>query len=250
MVNSIPNGLLAVYKPKGVTSSNIVEKFVKILSDPHLSSRKQRDLLKIGHGGTLDPLAEGVLVLGIQKGTKLLNTYLKGKKGYYGVGLLGIGTDSLDSDGNVTERRDYRHIQYTDLEKTLSKFVGDIYQIPPMYSALKKNGKPLYELARKGITIERDPRRVHVYSMTLDPSQQVPYFGIHVECGGGCYVRSLIADIAKECSTVAHMTALTRVQQGPFEIKDCLEQKDWNKDEIIQGIERCNRIAQLPTDFR
>jgi tRNA pseudouridine55 synthase len=247
---NIPSGLLAVYKPKGITSSKVVEKFVKILSDPKLSSRQQRDHLKIGHGGTLDPLAEGVLVLGIQKGTKLLSTYLKGKKSYYGIGLLGVATDSLDSDGVETERREYLHVKYSDLEEKLPKFVGDILQIPPMYSALKKNGTPLYQLARQGKTIEREPRKIHIDSIVLDPTIQLPSFGIHVECGGGCYVRSLIADIATECNSCGHLTSLIRTQQGPFVIKDCLQETQWNEREILEGIVKCNRIAKLPEEYQ
>jgi tRNA pseudouridine55 synthase len=246
----LPSGLLAVYKPKGITSAKVVEKFVKILGNPKLSSRQQREHLKIGHGGTLDPSAEGVLVLGIQKGTKLLNTYLKGKKRYYGVGLLGIATDSLDSDGVETERKEYRHVKYSDLEEKLPKFIGDILQMPPMYSALKKNGTPLYRLARQGITIDRQPRKIHIDSIVLDPTIKLPSFGIHVECGGGCYVRSLIADIATECNTCGHLTSLIRTQQGPFIIKDCLEEAHWNTKSIVEAIARCNRIAKLPEEYQ
>lgn len=247
---SIPSGLLAVYKPKGMTSSQVVETFVKILSNPKLSQRQQRNELKIGHGGTLDPLAEGVLVLGIQKGTKLLNTYLKGKKRYYGIGLLGVATDTLDSDGIALERKEYQHVQYSDLEKIIPKFVGNILQIPPMYSALKKNGTPLYQLARQGITVEREPRKIRIDSIDLDPTIQLPSFGIDVECGGGCYVRSLISDIATECNSCGHLTSLTRTQQGPFVIKDCLQETHWNQKEILEGIVRCNRIAKLPEEYQ
>jgi tRNA pseudouridine55 synthase len=246
----IPSGLLAVYKPRGVTSSTIVERFVQILSDPNLTPRQQRLRLKIGHGGTLDPAAEGVLVLGVQNGTKLLEKYLKGTKKYYGIGLLGVGTDTLDGEGKVTQRMEYQHITQAQLEKTLPKFTGDILQVPPMYSALKKNGVPLYHLARKhGITIDRKPRQIRIYSLTLDKTQELPYFGVHVECGGGCYLRSLVDDIAKECSSCAHLVALVRNQQGPFTLKDCLRENDWNREEILLGIKRCNNIAGVSEEF-
>jgi tRNA pseudouridine55 synthase len=247
---NIPSGLLAVYKPKGITSSGVVERFVRILSDPKLSHKNQRLLLKVGHGGTLDPSAEGVLVLGIQNGTKLLQSYLKGNKKYYGIGLLGVATDTLDADGNVVQQMEYQHITHTQLEKIIPHLIGDILQVPPMYSALKKNGVPLYRLARKqGITIDREPRKIRIDSLTLDKDQKLPYFGIHVECGGGCYVRSLIDEIGKECSSCAHLVSLVRNQQGPFVIKDCLQEKQWNREEIIRGIRRCNRIAGIPENI-
>jgi tRNA pseudouridine55 synthase len=246
---SVPSGLVAVFKPKDWTSSDVVSKIKGILSKG-MQERcgNKRFKIKVGHGGTLDPLAEGVLVLGVGQGTKLMGEYLSGSKGYQAVAILGSETDTLDNTGTVTATVDSSSITEDQLRSALDSFRGDIMQMPPMYSALKRDGKKLYELAREGITVERDARPVTVYSLDLtkkfqeDPSGvrirsiSLPSFGLDISSSGGFYVRSLISDLAKSCGGRAHMTDLLRVRQGPFVIADCIVQENWDFDSICQGL--------------
>lgn len=209
-----------VYKPKGYTSQQIVGK-IKYLLKKELGKKK----VKVGHGGTLDPLATGVLAIGLGKGCKKLQEYLKGPKTYITVAKMGFDTTTEDSEGDVVSRKSYKHINNKLIEKTLKQFEGDIEQIPPMYSALKKNGKKLYDLARQGIIVERKPRPVTIYKLKLLPklkSMEESEFRFLVTCGGGTYVRTLIKDICLKMNTKGHMTELERTNHGVFNIKDCL----------------------------
>ena len=253
----VPSGLVAIFKPKNWTSSDIVSKVKGIL----LRGMKERAecttggkfKIKVGHGGTLDPLAEGVLVLGIGEGTKLMSSYLEGSKGYQAVAMLGQETDTLDNTGTVVETVYCSSIDLRMLDAGLEQFRGDIMQVPPMYSALKRDGKKLYELARQGIEVEREARNVTVYSLQMMPEFQediqglkkrpllLPSFGLSVQSSGGFYVRSLISDLARACGGRAHMTDLLRVKQGPFEIADCLTEPEWVFDSI------CERIISTST---
>ena len=255
---SVPSGLLAIYKPRDWTSSDVVSKVKGILSKG-IQSRcgNKRFKIKVGHGGTLDPLAEGVLVLGIGEGTKLMGDYLAGQKRYQAVALLGSETDTLDNTGTVTEIVDSSGITLHDLNVALAPFRGDIMQVPPMYSALKRDGKKLYELAREGITVEREARAVTVFALNLlaeykenpriDALRKIelPSFGLDISSSGGFYVRSLISDLAKSCDGRAHMTDLLRVNQGPFTISDCILEENWNFNAICAGILAANLKVQL-----
>lgn len=233
----VPSGLCAVHKPKGCTSANVVSR-VKYLFDP--KGKK----VKVGHGGTLDPMAEGVLVLGIGEGTKQLSKYLAGSKGYAAVGLLGRAYDTLDITGQVTESADFGHVTEDMLESALAKFRGDILQMPPMYSALKNKGRRLYDLAREGIEVEREARKVSVYDLALVCDRDLPEFSLRVECSGGFYVRSLIADLCSEVSTVGCMSELVRTKQAMFTLDDCLQEADWTHDRLCDHIVHCNALVQ------
>ena len=250
----ITSGLLAVHKPISRSSADIVSKIRYILTtgiSEKTGLPRKKCKVKVGHGGTLDPLAEGVLILGVGDGTKLLQDYLSGSKNYHAIAQLGSETDTLDNTGNVTEVVDWTHINRQKLGDTLEKFRGDIMQIPPMFSALRKDGKRLYELAREGKTIELEPRPVTVYSLELlDKNKNgdtidLPFFGLDISCSGGFYVRSVISDIAKSVETRAHMTALLRTKQGPFELNDCLQEQDWSYDKINAAIVRCSKKVGL-----
>lgn len=254
----VPSGLLAVFKPKDWTSSDVVSKVKGILSKGmQTRCNNKRFKIKVGHGGTLDPLAVGVLVLGIGEGTKLMGDYLAGSKGYHAVALLGTETDTLDCTGAVTETVDSSAITESDLKSALAPFRGDILQVPPMYSALKRDGKKLYELARDGITVEREPRAVTVHSLdmlseyqesplgTKSRKIQLPHFGLDISSGGGFYVRSLISDLARSCGGRAHMTDLIRTKQGPFVISDCLLEENWNFENICEGLRAANAKGGL-----
>jgi len=246
-VTSIPSGLCAVYKPPGWSSSDVVMKVKNILRSEYTERTGERIKLKVGHGGTLDPLAEGVLVLGVGSGTKLMNDYLSGSKGYRASALLGTAMDTLDSTGNVTRTMDCSHVTKEMLDAALPQFRGDILQMPPMFSALKRNGKKLYELAREGIEVERESRPVTVYSLETGDCA-LPHFDLHVECSGGFYVRSLIDDLSVAVAGAGHMTALVRTKQGSFTVEDSLREDKWDFDEICKHIVKCSEMVGIPAD--
>lgn len=243
---TIPSGLVCLYKPKDWSSSDVVVKIRSMLSNNarEKMSLSKKPKIKVGHGGTLDPLAEGVLVLGIGEGTKLMADFLSGSKGYLASALLGSETDTLDSTGEIVEEIGYDHVTIPILEAEAMKFQGNILQMPPMYSALKRDGKKLYELARQGIEVEREPRPVTVYNLKVI-EETLPNFGLAVECSGGFYVRSLISDLAKSCGSRAHMTSLRRTKQGVFTLDDCIMKENWDFDNICEGIIRCSEKAGL-----
>jgi tRNA pseudouridine55 synthase len=169
--------------------------------------------------------------------------------------VLGAETDTLDSTGTVTSTAEWDHISHATIDAALGMFRGEIMQVPPMYSALKRDGKKLYDLARKGIEVEREPRPITIYSLAMSPAPTpshtettiagdgssyghggvsgdaavvplLPYFALEVSCSGGTYIRTLIADIARHVESRAHMTALVRTRQGPFTLADCLHQQE------------------------
>lgn len=239
---TIISGLLCIYKPPRWSSSQCVVKIRRLL-EAETKKRGMRKKVKVGHGGTLDPMAEGVLVLGVGSGTKLLEKYLKGYKRYRATGLLGIETDTLDSTGKIIHTSSYDHVTNELINEHIGKnFRGHILQVPPMYSALNHEGKRLYELARAGIEVERAPRKVEVKELFLrEENTSLPTFTLEMESSGGFYVRSLIRDLGLACNTHAHMTGLIRLKHGPFSIDDCLYENDWNLERIEQHIEICNR---------
>ncbi|GAX21360.1 tRNA pseudouridine55 synthase [Fistulifera solaris] len=243
-------GLFAVHKPLNWTSSNVVSYIRGILErDARTRGAKlprRRPRIKIGHGGTLDPLATGVLVLGVGKGTKQLESYLSGSKAYRAGAALGFETNTLDMEGNITRRATFDHIQPIDLERVRPHFVGTIEQIPPLFSAIKQNGQRLYQKARKGQTdddVVIASRLVTIHELQFG-NVDLPQFDIQVECGGGTYIRSLIRDIAYQLDTVATTTYLQRTKQGPFTLEDCLEKEDWNADNIYAAIERHQTLQE------
>uniref|UniRef100_A0A4W3IJ22 tRNA pseudouridine(55) synthase n=3 Tax=Callorhinchus milii TaxID=7868 RepID=A0A4W3IJ22_CALMI len=199
--------------------------------------KRKRQVLKMGHGGTLDSAATGVLVVGIGNGTKMLSAMLSGSKKYTTVGEFGKATDTLDTIGKVTEEKPYDHITKEDLENALEKFKGNIMQAPPLYSALKKGGQRLSCLARKGEAVEARPARpVVVHSLSVQDFSP-PLFTLEIECGGGFYVRSLVSDLGKELSSCAHVKELERTKQGPFTLEEhALPEEKWTIDEIAKSV--------------
>ena len=208
------SGFLNVDKPSGWTSSDVV---AKLRSAFGLRKRG----LKIGHGGTLDPMATGVLPICIGSATRLSSFILSGEKIYLMSVRLGETTDTYDSEGEVTVIIECSHITSQDVESALPEFFGEFDQVPPMYSAIKKDGQPLYKLARQGRTIALEPRRVLVRSLELtewDP----PDLKLRIHCGSGFYARSLAHDLGQRLGCGAHMTGLRRERAGVFEIDDSL----------------------------
>lgn len=186
------NGVLIVDKEKGKTSFDIIRDI-----------RKKYNMKKVGHTGTLDPLATGVLPILLGEATKLSDYLMDHDKEYLAVLKLGQKTDTADSEGNVIEKKEVPCINIEDVEEVISTFIGEIKQIPPMYSAIKVNGKKLYDLARQGKEVEREPRKVKIYSINnikLDKKNSEIEFTVN--CSKGTYIRTLCEDIAEKLSTV------------------------------------------------
>lgn len=198
-------GIIVIDKPKGISSFDVIRKLRKILK-----------IKKIGHTGTLDPLATGLMLICVGKATKLASELESKEKTYKASFEFGYLTDSLDSEGKILKTC-CKQIDLKDLEISIKKFIGDIKQVPPMYSALKINGKKLYELARKGIEVEREERNINVkYINLISYDNKIVNFETRVS--KGCYIRSLINDIALDLGTYATMTELRRLAVGEIEI--------------------------------
>ena len=202
------HGILNIYKKKGYTSHDVVAKLRGITG--------QR---KIGHTGTLDPEAEGVLPVCLGRATKVCDLLTDRDKTYEAVLLLGIRTDTQDVTGTVTDRGDVQGITREMVEQAAHKYVGEYDQIPPMYSALKVNGKKLYELAREGKTIERKARRVRIYELEI-LEEALPRVRLRVRCSKGTYIRTLCDDIGADLGCYGCMEALLRTRVGPFALEE------------------------------
>lgn len=198
------DGILVIDKPEGVTSHDVVN-----------SVRRVVGTKKVGHAGTLDPFATGVLIVGINQGTKLLPFLQTDEKEYEATVRLGVETDTLDKDGRILRETPCPIIGYEEMEKIVASFVGSQSQLPPAYSAIKKDGVPLYKLARKGIEVEVFPREIIVYGITLK-SFDAPYMSFTVRCSSGTYVRSLARDIGIKIGCGGHLNALRRTRSGRF----------------------------------
>ncbi len=204
------HGVLNVYKEKGFTSHDVVAKLRGIAGQK-----------KIGHTGTLDPDAVGVLPVCLGRATKLCDMLTEKDKCYETVLLLGCETDTQDISGQVLCMKDVSQITETDVRQAVESFVGGYDQIPPMYSALKVNGKKLYELAREGKTVERKSRRVELYEIEI-LEMQLPRVRMRVKCSKGTYIRTLCHDIGQKLGCGACMESLIRTQVSMFRIEDSL----------------------------
>ena len=203
------NGLINIYKEPGFTSNDVVAKLRGIL--------KQK---KIGHTGTLDPDAVGVLVVCLGTGTKLVEMLTDHDKEYIANCKLGVVTDTQDMSGNVLEESEVK-VTRQELHEAVQAFVGDYDQIPPMFSAIKQNGKKLYELAREGIEVERNPRRVHIDAITILDDEKLSSdgtFTMEVKCSKGTYIRTLCNDIGARLGCGGAMQHLIRTRVGAFGI--------------------------------
>ncbi|MEI7900909.1 MAG: tRNA pseudouridine(55) synthase TruB [bacterium] len=204
------DGVLLVDKPVGPTSHDIVHKI-----------RKTFCIEKVGHGGTLDPNATGLLIVLLGKGTKLSDQLMGGDKAYTGVMRLGRTTSSQDCDGETLEEKPWEPVARAQVEAQMAERVGDIFQMPPMVSAIKVKGVPLYKLARKGQEIERKQRFVHIYRFALT-EWAPPLVTFEVLCTKGTYVRTLVHDVGQALGCGACLDALRRTQSGLFDVKDAL----------------------------
>jgi len=228
------DGILLVDKPPGVTSHDVVAKI-----------RHHFRLKKVGHGGTLDPLATGLLILLTGRGTRLSDQIMGSDKTYEGIMQLGVSTDSQDADGAVLEEKPAEHITEEQVREQMTKRIGDLMQTPPMVSAVKKNGVPLYKLARKGETIERESRLIHVYQFQMREKHGTEV-SFTLRCTKGTYVRTLCSDIGEELGCGAHLKQLRRTLSGKFSIADAATMPELLSLEPAAFYEKIIPIRQLP----
>ncbi len=220
-------GILNVYKPKGMTSHDVVS-FV----------RRKLHMKRVGHTGTLDPMAEGVLPILIGKATKLSDIIMADEKRYIARVRLGIVTDTDDVSGVTLETKEVS-VGEEELLKAVASFVGETQQIPPMYSAIKVNGQKLYQLARKGALVERKPRKVHIFSAEVSNFDGIS-FDLSVHCSKGTYIRALCRDIGEKLGTGAAMESLVRIQSGMFSLENA---------HTLEKIERASEDGKVETLF-
>lgn len=221
------DGIILFDKPVGPTSHDIVDEV-----------RHHLRIRKAGHGGTLDPNATGLLIILVGRGTKLSNFVMGSDKTYEGVMKLGIATDSQDVDGEVIATKDPSGVTREQLEEAMKKFIGDFHQMPPMVSAVKIKGVPLYKMARKGQTVEREPRLVHVYDFRILDFAP-PDVRFVLKCTKGTYVRTICADIGEALGCGAHLASLRRTRSGDFDVKDAITLDDFLKtspDDLIPRV--------------
>lgn len=220
------DGVLLLDKPEGLSSNHALQR-----------AKRALNARKAGHTGTLDPFATGLLVCCLGRATKLAGQLLDSDKGYRATLRFGVETDSGDLTGEVTSAMDagFSGIAPEALHDLLPEFLGDIQQIPPMHSALKRDGKPLYKYAREGITLERPPRTVTIHQLdvvSVSPTEAV----IDVLCSKGTYIRTLAQDIGRRLGCGAHLSALRRTRVGPFHVDQAIELETLQTAEAPQSV--------------
>ncbi|NRT70393.1 tRNA pseudouridine(55) synthase TruB [Clostridium beijerinckii] len=214
------NGVLNIFKNKGMTSFDVVRK-IKFLANEK----------KVGHTGTLDPEATGVLPVCLGKATKTIDYIMNSNKVYEVKFLLGVKTTTYDLEGEILEKNEIDHIKSDEVSEVALSFIGEYDQVPPMYSALKKNGVRLYELARKGIEVEREARKVRIFNIS-DLKIELPYVYMKVACSKGTYIRSLCYDIGEKLKVGAAMAELNRSETSIFKQSDSVNIDDLTKENI------------------
>ena len=227
------NGWIIVDKQTGITSRQVVTKISKILN-----------LKKVGHGGTLDPLATGILPIAIGEATKVISLVQSKEKKYAFIIKWGESTETDDAEGKILEISKARP-SHKEITRILNCFIGNIFQKPPLYSAIKINGQRSYKLARQKIEIEHKPRKIQVYNLTLKKIIDVNLAEFEVTCGKGTYVRSLARDIAEKLNTKGHIVSLRRLSVGPFDEKDTIF-IDFSK-EIIHSQPILDKLSPIET---
>ncbi|MGY3724254.1 tRNA pseudouridine55 synthase [Granulicatella balaenopterae] len=222
------DGILPIWKEKGMTSFDCVFKLRKILK-----------MKKIGHSGTLDPEVDGVLPICLGKGTKVVEYLLASAKQYKGQITLGFATETEDAHGDVIEKTPVKELISTEvIDQAMKEMVGELKQIPPMYSAVKVNGRRLYEYARKGEEVERPVRTVQIYAFdrtsepVFDEVNQILSWHFEVTCSKGTYIRTLAVDLGRNLGYAAHMSQLTRIKSGLYKPEDCM-----TIDEVREAVE-------------
>ena len=227
-----PSGICVVDKPAGWTSHDVVARARKLLGTR-----------KVGHAGTLDPMATGVLVLGVGRATRLL-TFITGvAKTYEATIRFGVETDSLDADGQVTATHDMSGMDPAAVRAAAALLTGDLLQVPPMVSALKVDGRRLHELAREGVEVERAPRPVTVRRFEVTPTDDPLEWTAVVDCSSGTYVRSLAADLGRALGGGAHLSALRRTAVGPFELSEAHDLDHLQLLGMVEGVRHLGHVV-------
>jgi tRNA pseudouridine55 synthase len=230
-LTATPDGVLLVDKAAGMTSHDVVALV-----------RRRLSIKKVGHCGTLDPLATGLLLLTLGRGTKIQDLLMSEDKEYAGTMTLGATTDTQDRAGQIIEERPVPLLTEETVRAAFEKFRGDFYQMPPMVSAIKQGGVPLYKLARQGKTVEREPRLVHVYSYTIQRIAS-PDIDFSVSCSKGFYVRTYAHDIGAELGCGAHLKELRRTRSGRFPVNGAVTVEELQNSDPVDIL---GRILTLP----
>jgi len=208
------NGIIAIHKPEGISSARVVARVKKSLG-----------VKKVGHTGTLDPFATGLLLCAVNKGTRISRFFLDGHKRYLARVCLGVETDTYDLTGKTVftaSKNSMDSLNNEDIEQTVNSFIGVQGQVPPAFSALKHNGQPLYKLARQGKKIQKPPRRIEIFDITINHIE-LPNVDMEVFCSSGTYIRSLAFDIGKKLGCGAHLSKLCRTQSSAFKLEDAIQ---------------------------
>lgn len=234
------NGVVIINKPKGMTSQNVVSKVKRILNEK-----------KVGHAGTLDPNATGVLPILVGKATKISKYLIEHDKSYEAIIKLGEKSSTGDIEGDIVEKKEIKLDKYTseDIQNILNMFLGKTKQIPPMYSAIKVNGKKLYEYAREGKEVELKERDIEIFNIQLKnvdyENQEISYI---VDCSKGTYIRTLCEDIAKKLNTVGYMKELTRLRVDKFNISNAITLEELEEKKNNSNFEDIIPIESLFSD--
>jgi len=230
-LTATPDGVLLVDKAAGMTSHDVVA-----------IVRRRLQMKKVGHCGTLDPIATGLLLLTLGRGTKIQDLLMSEDKEYSGTMILGLTTDTQDSAGTVTQERPVPPLDEATIHAAFEKYADDFYQMPPMVSAIKQGGVPLYKLARQGKTVEREPRLVHVYRYSIDRIA-LPEIDFTVVCSKGFYVRTYAHDIGEALGCGAHLKNLRRTKSGRFTVDGAITVEELKNAEPVDILPR---ILTLP----
>lgn len=236
--NDSVDGVLLVDKDSGMTSHDVVA-----------VARRCLNTKKIGHCGTLDPMATGMLILVIGRATRIQDLLMSEDKEYLGTALLGTTTATQDKEGEILEQREVPAFSAEEVREVFEELRGDFYQVPPMVSAIKKDGVPLYKLARQGQTIEREARLVHVFDYEIT-RLQLPEIDFRVVCSKGFYVRTYAHDIGQKLGCGAHLSALRRTRSGSFTFQpgkfvtfDML--KEGRREEVLRSMHSLYEVSKL-----
>ncbi len=216
------NGILLIDKPAGISSFKVCEKI-----------KNRFKVKKVGHGGTLDPFATGLMIIGINKGTKLLPYFIDEKKEYQGKMVLGEQRDSFDITGEIINSKDYSGVTVDNIKNVVNEFLGVIRQKPPIFSALKHKGKPLYKYARKGIDVKKEERNVFIEKFEI-LNINLPEIEFYIKCSKGTYIRSIANDFGIKLGTYAYLSELRRTAIGDFHIKNAISLDEVSEGDIIK----------------
>src|SRR5436189_4522905 len=230
-LSATPDGVLLVDKAEGMTSHDVVA-----------LTRRKLGTRKIGHCGTLDPIATGLLLLTVGRGTKVQDLLMSEDKEYAGTFVRGVATNTQDREGEVIQQRPVPALDEHQIRAAFEKFRGDFYQLPPMVSAIKQAGVPLYKLARQGKIVEREPRLVHVYRYSIDRIAP-PEIDFSVVCSKGFYVRTYAHDICETLGCGAHLKNLRRIKSGRFSVEGAITVEELKEADPVDIL---SRILTLP----